>query len=115
MLSVSLVRLLFYVRPSGGGLSTARWADMFKRKIINKILNGISQNPIVLLTGARQTGKSTIMHMISEEINAHYETFDDIRVLSFAQNDPIGFLESQKHPLILDEVQHVPELFKTIK
>ena len=42
-------------------------------------------------------------------------TFDDIRVLSFAKNDPIGFLESQTHPLILDEVQHVPELFKSIK
>ena len=101
--------------PYNGGKSTTIWVGMFERKILRKILTGISQSPVVLLTGARQTGKSTIMHMIAKEINAHYETFDDIRVLSFAKNDPIGFLESQSHPLILDEVQHVPELFKSIK
>ncbi len=88
---------------------------MFKRNIRSKLEKGLQRSPVILLTGARQTGKTTLMKQIGKEQEYHYVTFDDIRFLSAAQTDPIGFIEGLKKPVILDEVQRVPEIFLTIK
>lgn len=88
---------------------------MFKRNIRPKVESALQRSPIVLLTGARQTGKTTLIKQIGKSQDYHYITFDDIRFLSAAQNDPIGFIEGLKKPVILDEVQRIPEIFLAIK
>lgn len=88
---------------------------MFKRNIYDDLIKGISRSPAILLTGARQTGKTTLMKQIAKEYNYSYITFDDIRFLSAARNNPIDFILGLEKPVILDEVQRVPEIFLPIK
>jgi predicted AAA+ superfamily ATPase len=70
----------------------------------------------VLLNGARQVGKSTLVkQIISREFPAQYLTFDDSTVLNAAKLNPQGFINDLNFPVILDEIQYVPELFPAIK
>ena len=89
---------------------------MIPRSITPAILEALSDIPVVLLTGARQTGKSTLAQWLAEEVHpAHYITLDDAAVLAAARSDPTGFLADLDRPLVLDEVQRAPELFLAIK
>lgn len=89
---------------------------MYRRFIERKILNALKNRPIVLLRGARQTGKTTLVKFIrSENDHFQYISFDNLANLSAAKNDPIGFISRLKKPVILDEIQRVPELFLPIK
>lgn len=88
---------------------------IFKRAIEPKFEKAIKCSPVVLLIGARQTGKTTLVKEFGAQNGYQYITFDDIRFTSAATHDPIGFIEQLKKPIILDEVQRVPELFLTIK
>ncbi len=86
---------------------------MIARNSAEKLKKALGQHPVVLVNGARQTGKSTLVKHVAPDYT--YITFDDLRFLSAAQSDPIGFIEGLKHPVILDEIQRVPELFLAIK
>ncbi|NDH09256.1 MAG: ATP-binding protein [Gammaproteobacteria bacterium] len=88
---------------------------MFKRNLTDKLKKMLSWSPVVLLTGARQTGKTTLMKEVLKDTNYTYITFDDDKILKFAQEDPHNFIAQLKKPVILDEVQRAPELFLTIK
>ncbi|TAK56674.1 MAG: ATP-binding protein [Bacteroidetes bacterium] len=89
---------------------------MIYRAITPLILSALSDTPVVLLNGARQSGKSTLAQWIVEQKHkAHYLTLDDPSVLEGAKHDPVGFLEGFDTPLVIDEVQRVPELFLAIK
>lgn len=70
--------------------------------------------PCVMVTGARQVGKSTMLRSLLPE-NMQYITLDDERMLLRAQEDPIGFLEECGRPLCIDEVQYEPRLLRAIK
>jgi predicted AAA+ superfamily ATPase len=87
---------------------------MFKRNITENLIQAIQWNPVVLLTGARQTGKTTLMKEICQA-GFEYITFDNIQQQALAKSDPITFINSLKKPVILDEIQRVPEIFLTIK
>ena len=87
----------------------------FDRNILKNLYEAIKRSPVVLITGARQSGKTTLVQMLCEKNNYTYITFDDLRYLDRAKNDPIGFIENIQTPIILDEVQRVPEIFLTIK
>jgi uncharacterized protein len=91
------------------------WNGMFLRTIESKLLKALLRSPSVLLTGPRQSGKSTLVKKIGEAHNYHYITFDDLRYASIAKQDPIGFISDLPKPVILDEVQIVPEIYLTIK
>ncbi|WP_202944140.1 MULTISPECIES: ATP-binding protein [Persephonella] len=67
--------------------------------------------PAIFISGARQTGKSTL----SIELCSNYITFDDINAYLSAKNDPVNFIMQIKTPVVLDEVQKVPEVFEAIK
>ncbi|MDD5585512.1 MAG: ATP-binding protein [Alphaproteobacteria bacterium] len=72
--------------------------------------------PAVFLNGPRQAGKSTLVrHIAQTYLKADYVTFDDITTLSAAANDPEGFLRQFTKPVIIDEVQMVPEIFRVLK
>jgi predicted AAA+ superfamily ATPase len=87
---------------------------IFKRNITETLKRALKRSPVVLLTGARQTGKSTLIKEVCGE-EYTYVSLDDLRFLAQAKYDPIGFLAGLPKPLILDEVQRVPEIFLAIK
>lgn len=70
--------------------------------------------PCVLLTGARQVGKSTLLEEVLPE-GMNYVTLDDYTLAEEARRDPIGFLKAHEAPLLIDEVQYAPALFRAIK
>lgn len=89
---------------------------MFKRHIESKLFESLSYMPIVLLRGARQTGKTTLVKSICKSIETYtYLSFDHLPSLLAAKEDPVGFVSRLEKPIILDEIQRVPELFLPIK
>ena len=72
----------------------------------------LADTPVVLVNGARQVGKTTLVKRIG---GRRYVNLDDATVLAAARSDPAGFLDGFPGPLILDEVQKAPELFPAIK
>ena len=87
---------------------------MFYRQLTQSISESLSDTPVVLLHGARQTGKSTLMRSLSGA-DARYFTLDDAAVLSAVRQDPAGFLAANTGRLLIDEVQRAPELFLAMK
>lgn len=67
----------------------------------------------ILVTGARQVGKTTMLKKLKTNIN--YVTLDDIILNQLANEDPNLFLKSHKPPVIIDEIQYAPNLLKAIK
>ena len=89
---------------------------MFPRYISSQVKAALEDSPVILLHGARQTGKSTLVqNLASGEYPARYITLDDATVLAAAQSDPAGFLAGFDGPIVLDEVQRAPEIFVAIK
>jgi hypothetical protein len=85
-----------------------------QRKLKNVFADAVKQFPAVLVTGPRQSGKSTFLQ--HERPGAAYVTFDDPLNRDFALRDPNGFLDQfEGNPVILDEIQYVPEILQYIK
>jgi predicted AAA+ superfamily ATPase len=85
------------------------------RQLSATLRQAMQQFPAVLVTGPRQAGKTTLLQ---HEAGAGfaYVSFDDPVERAFALHDPAGFLDRfSGQPVILDEVQYVPELFPSIK
>ncbi len=87
----------------------------YKRNLMDLIQMALEASPILLLTGARQTGKTTIIRDLAEAKGFKYISFDDLNFLAAARQDPMGFLNNLPRPLILDEIQRVPEIALAIK
>jgi predicted AAA+ superfamily ATPase len=89
---------------------------MIQRTITPNLLDALKDSPVVLLNGARQVGKSTLVEWLSSHGHtARYVTLDDAVVLSAVHNNPEGFLAGYQEPLIIDEVQRAPEIFLALK
>lgn len=71
--------------------------------------------PVVLLTGPRQVGKTTMLQRLMEGTDRGYVSLDDLQERSLAKSDPELFLQLHKPPVLIDEVQYAPELFIYIK
>jgi hypothetical protein len=86
------------------------------RNITSTILEALSDTPIVFLRGARQTGKTTLVKELAKSSHpAEYITLDSAGTLSAASSDPEGFIRGLEKPVIIDEVQRVPQLLLAIK
>jgi len=73
-------------------------------------------SPAVFVNGPRQAGKSTLVKELLEmPFEAAYISLDDLTTRAAAENDPIAFLRNYKGSVIIDEVQLVPGLFRSIK
>lgn len=83
------------------------------RTLENYLYKISSQFKVILVTGARQVGKSTLLKHCDSERN--YVTLDDYRERELAINDPELFLQRHKAPLIIDEIQYAPNLLSYIK
>ncbi len=89
---------------------------MIRRILSESILRALADRPVVLVHGARQTGKSTLVQSLAAgEHRARYLSFDDHATLSAARADPAGFIAGLGERVVLDEVQLVPDLFRAIK
>ena len=86
------------------------------RKLSKNVLFSLKNTPVVFVNGPRQSGKSTLVQKLAKrEFPAHYISFDNITQMAGAVNAPYEFLTSQPRPLIIDEVQMVPDLFRPLK
>lgn len=90
---------------------------MFKRNLEKKIVTAIQDTPVVVISGARQTGKTTLCNQLIREkvFSESYITFDTPEILKAAKDDPLGFLRSRERHIVLDEIQKAPELLVCIK
>lgn len=89
---------------------------MIQRNLSSQLHEALSDRPVVLLNGARQSGKSTLAQSLLDGHAASYLTLDDATVLSAIDRDPNGFLAGLgSGPVVLDEVQRAPGLFPALK
>ena len=88
---------------------------MFYERTIEKTLRSISASfPVLLLTGPRQVGKTTILKKMAEE-GRKVVSLESPTIRSFAKKEPELFLQRYAPPVLIDEVQYVPELLIYIK
>lgn len=87
----------------------------YRHRAIESRLKSLAKHfPVVVVTGARQVGKSTLLaHLFGK--NARHIVFDPVTDEFGARRDPQFFLQQNKTPLILDEIQYAPELLAVIK
>ena len=88
---------------------------MLRRNIQERLQRTLQDTPVVLLAGARQTGKTTLARLLAEQAQASYVTLDDATVLAAASTDPIGFVRGLGGRAVIDEAQKAPALFPAIK
>lgn len=83
---------------------------------LERVVQQVStEYPVVLVTGPRQVGKTTMLKKLMEGTNRGYVTLDDLNERQLAKTDPELFLQLHKPPVLIDEVQYAPELFTYIK
>ncbi|MFN2267142.1 MAG: ATP-binding protein [Desulfonatronovibrio sp.] len=86
---------------------------MIKRTLESRLKKVAGYYPVVLITGPRQSGKSTLCRMAYPDYR--YVSLETLDIRDFARNDPRGFLGEYSHDVIIDEVQHVPELLSYLQ
>jgi hypothetical protein len=86
------------------------WINRLLRK---QIVTACSSRPAILVTGARQTGKSSLLQRMLPEAN--YVSLDRVVVAAEAEENPSRFLDRLQGPTIIDEVQYAPLLFRELK
>ncbi|MES2662365.1 MAG: ATP-binding protein [Pseudomonadota bacterium] len=84
------------------------------RTLRTAILDASSSFKVILLTGPRQIGKTTLLKSIEKDFRS-YVTLDDLDVRLAANQDPASFLDRLELPVLIDEVQYAPNLFSYIK
>lgn len=89
--------------------------DYIKRDLERKFLHMSSAFKAVMVVGARQIGKSTMLKHLADGQNRTYVTMDDSQLRNFARTEPKLFLQTYEPPILIDEVQKAPELFEEIK
>ena len=87
---------------------------MYHRELANTIQRVNRNFPVLLVTGPRQVGKTTLLEMCASK-KRDYVTLDDFQARELAQKDPSLFLKTYKPPIIIDEIQYAPQLFTYIK
>jgi predicted AAA+ superfamily ATPase len=88
--------------------------DYFNRDLSSPVFEALGEMPVVVITGLRQTGKTTFLQRQPGFGQRRYVTFDDFAQLEAAKSDPDGFV-SDEGPLTIDEAHKCPEIFTAIK
>jgi predicted AAA+ superfamily ATPase len=86
---------------------------LISRVSSRKVLEMAKKFPVITITGPRQSGKTTLCKSVFSQYACVSLENPDTR--EFAQSDPKGFLDTYTGNLIIDEAQHVPELFSYIQ
>ena len=86
------------------------------RSLENRVKYMAEHFPAILVSGARQVGKTTLLKKITEDKKEiQYVTLDHPRIRQLAKDDPELFLQQYSAPVIIDEIQYAPELLPFIK
>lgn len=88
---------------------------MYRRLVEKRLHDALADTRVVLLNGARQTGKSTLAQQLAAERGGQYLTLDDPATLGLARSDPAALVQGAGAFTVIDEVQLAPELFPAIK
>ena len=112
---------------------------LYPRRAERQLIEALEDSPVVLIHGPRQCGKTTLAQMVCAPatlsplpetrqpkgqpagpmephgLDYQYLSFDDTGIREAADADPVGFVANLPERVILDEVQHVPELFGALK
>jgi len=86
----------------------------YPRDITEAVCTALENMPVVVVTGMRQTGKTTFLCSQPGIGDRVYVSFDDFAQLEAAKSDPDGFISREK-PLTIDEAHKCPEIFGAIK
>lgn len=86
-----------------------------KRELERKFLKMNEHFKAVLVTGARQVGKTTMLKHLAEGTNRTYVSLDNRMARDLAKSDPVLFFQTYQPPILIDEIQKAPELFEQIK
>ena len=85
-----------------------------KRAALNEVLDASAEFPAVMVTGARQVGKTTLLKEAAEG-KRNFVSLDDLMMRDLARRDPQAFLRANPPPVTIDEIQYAPELLPYIK
>ena len=85
----------------------SRWQE-------NNIKKALKTRRVILLSGPRQSGKTTLAKKISNQ-HTLYRNLDDLTLFNAARNSPESFIKHGKNLMIIDEIQRIPELIRAIK
>jgi len=93
---------------------------MLDRTLKQSVLKLSTMFPVIMVTGPRQVGKSTLLEACAQDQGTHgvkrnYVTLDDYSARDLAVNDPALFLQQWPAPVIIDEIQYAPGLLSAIK
>ncbi|MBN1101962.1 MAG: ATP-binding protein [Deltaproteobacteria bacterium] len=88
--------------------------EYYRRDIVSLLLQALRDMPVVVISGMRQTGKTTLLRRQEELQDRAFVTFDDFAHLEAARNDPDGFVQMNT-ALTIDEAHKCPEILTSIK
>lgn len=86
-----------------------------RRHVEERVAEALGDTRVVVVQGARQVGKTTLVHNLLTRQPGRFVTLDDATTLRGAQADPVGFLTHEDGLLVIDEVQRAPELILALK
>lgn len=89
--------------------------NYISRNLEKIVLEVTKEYAVLLVTGPRQVGKTTMLQKLMENTDRGYVSLDDLNERNLAKTDPELFLQLHKPPILIDEVQYAPELFTYIK
>ncbi len=86
---------------------------MWPRKMEHRLKAAFSKFPVLAILGPRQSGKTTLAKKTFPHLN--YANLEDLSVREYVKDDPKDFLEKNPEGLIIDEIQHIPELLSYLQ
>lgn len=89
--------------------------SIYQRWALIDLSESLNMRRVVVISGARQCGKTTLAKQLLPTKNTEYRTLDDVTLYKSALNDPQFFVKTSANTLIIDEIQKVPELLPSIK
>jgi len=102
ILNIDISKVIYYI------------SRMYIEREISKVIMKASRtSPVLMVTGPRQAGKTTVLR--KADPTRKFVTLDDLEIRSLAQNDPKTFLEAFPPPVLIDEFQYAPQLLPYIK
>ncbi len=86
---------------------------MIKRELTKTIKQQLNKFPVISITGPRQSGKTTLAKSLAPAYK--YYNLEDISTKRLVKEDPVSFINNIKGPVIIDEIQKIPELLSQIQ
>ena len=85
------------------------------RSLERKFMKMCDAFKVIMVTGARQVGKTTMLRHLAEDTGRTFVTMDDADIRELAERDPKLFFQMYRPPILIDEAQKAPQLFEQIK